>query len=170
MSKHILRAGLLLLLSAMPAAAQDSGPTALSTIIQAMQLPTQAKQSRALGVPESDLLSILTHARQNQIPAATISDLLWQENDAIRKHGRIDNFGAFVQSKLDQGLRGKELAAAIHAEHAARGMGKGNGKGEGEGNMKPAMQGGMPDMPDKPGMKGGKPESPGQSGKKGGGR
>ncbi len=168
MSKHMTRAGMLLLLSAIPAAAQDSGPTPLATIIQAMQLPTQAKQSRALGVPESDLSAILTHARQNQVPAATISDLLWQENDAIRKHGRIDNFGSFVQSKLDQGLRGKELAAAIHAEHAARGMGKGNGKGEGK--MKSGMKGGMPDMPDKPGMKGRKPESPGQSGKKGGGR
>jgi hypothetical protein len=43
------------------------------------------------------------------------------ENKAIREHGPVDNFGAFVQRRLDEGLRGRDLADAIRAEHAAHG-------------------------------------------------
>ena len=164
MTKHLVRAGLLLVLTAIPATAQDSGSNLLDSIRQAILLPRVTKDARDLGVPQSDLLAIFRNAREKQISAATLSDLFREENDAIRKNGRIDNFGAFVQQKLDAGLRGRELAAAIHAEHARRGMGKGH-------DMKDMPGMGHSKAPGKSGDK--RDDSPGKSGQggnKGGGR
>jgi hypothetical protein len=178
MNKHTMRAGLLVtlsLLSAIPAAAQDTGGGFTEQIRYAMGLPKVAQQARTLGVTDADLRTIFGTARRLQLPPATVSDLLTQSNDDIRKNGPIDNFGAFVQQKLDAGLRGRELAAAIHAEHAARGMGKGRMPGAGNARADMPSQAvtkaGKPESPGKSGEQGGKPESPGKSGdNKGGGK
>jgi len=109
------------------------------------------------------------------VPAGSLAELFAEENDAIRKHGRIDNFGAFVQEKLAAGLRGRELAAAIHAEHAARGIGKGRPAEAGKPGAHPGSSGsvGKPGKPVDADEHGNKPDSPGKSGeagKKGGTR
>lgn len=160
MTNPIRGAALALMLVAVPAFAQESGDMSVAQLIQAFRLPAATREARQLGVPERDLIDIFRTARERQVSAGSLADLLFEENDAVRKHGPIDNFGAFVQDKLHQGLRGRELAAAIHAEHARRGMGKGVKRaGDGPGNSDHA---GKPD--DK-----GKPDSPGKSGDKKGG-
>ena len=178
MPKHIRMAVLVGLLAAVPAAAQDSGNRLLQEVLQAVRLPTVTREARVLGVPERDLQAIFTTARERRVPAGSLAELFAEENDAIRKHGPIDKFGAFVQEKLDAGLRGRDLAAAIHAEHAARGIGKGRPAEAGKPGAHPGSSGsvGKPGKPGKPvdaDEHGGKPESPGKSGeagKKGGTR
>jgi len=46
---------------------------------------------------------------------------------SAEEHGPVDNFGAFVKSKLAEGLRGRDLADAIAIEHKVRGKGKPKG-------------------------------------------
>ena len=179
----------LVVVAAAPVAAQESNDEFVQGVLQAIRLPTVTREARTLGVPDRDVRGILTTARERRIRAGSVAELFAAENDAIRQHGPIDNFGAFVQQKLDAGLRGRELAAAIQAEHGARGKGKGY-KGEagksGEQGKRgsPGKSGdyGKPDSPGKSGDHGkpaspgkpddkGKPDSPGQSedkGKKGG--
>ncbi len=169
MDRTIRWAALAAIMLASPAAAQDSGSDLSAAILQAIRLPGAARDARALGVPDQDVRNILRMARDRSVRAGDITALLNVENDAIRQHGPIDNFGAFVQQKLDSGLRGKDLAAAIHVEHGARGKGGGSSMGGGK-------SGDMHGKSVSPGKSGdaGKPDtSPGKSGeagKKGGSR
>jgi len=174
--KNSLRMTVLVaLLAAVPVAAQESSSGFLQELLQAARLPTVTREARVLGVPERDLQTIFAAAREHRIPAGNLAEVLSEENKAIRQHGPVDNFGAFVQEKLDAGLRGRELAAAIHAEHAARGMGKGRPAEAGKPGRQPGASGSV-DKPDRPGSveeQGGKPDTPGKSGetgKKGGTR
>lgn len=176
MSVSIRIAALVALLAALPAAAQESGGGLYERILKSTRLPTVTREARVLGVPEQDLRTILTTGREERVSVGVLTDLISEGNQSIREHGPIDNFGAFVQEKLRAGLRGRDLAAAIRAEHAARGIGKGKGRSSVVG--KPGEQGGKPGSPGKSGSAGktddrGKPDDPGksgQSGKKGGPR
>ena len=174
--KNSLRMTVLVaLLAAVPVAAQESSSGFLQELLQAARLPTVTREARVLGVPERDLQTIFAAAREHRIPAGNLAEVLSEENKAIRQHGPVDNFGAFVQEKLDAGLRGRELAAAIHAEHAARGIGKGRPAEAGKPGRQPGASGSV-DKPDRPGSveeQGRKPDTPGKSGetgKKGGTR
>ena len=159
-------AALAAVMIAAPVAAQESDGSLVEDILQAIRLPMLTREARTLGVPDRDLQRIFMTARARRVRAGSLAELFSAENGAIRKHGPIDNFGAFVQDKLDAGLRGRELAAAIQAEHGARGMGHPGqaGKSMDQGG-KPASPGesGKPASPGKPG----KPESPGKSGESG---
>lgn len=117
------------LLAAAPAGAQE----ARTSILQAIRLPTATREARELGVPETEIRSVFDLARERKVSPGSLAELFTAENEAIRQNGRIDNFGGFVQRQLDAGLRGRDLAAAIHAEHARRGMGKPAGKPGGPG-------------------------------------
>jgi hypothetical protein len=139
---------LMMLLAAVPVAAQEPGNNLLQDLLQAARLPTVTQEARGLGVPERDLQTIFATAHGLRIPPGSLVDLINEENQAIREHGRIDNFGAFVQQKLNEGLRGRDLAAAIHA-YAARGWVR-------AGRRSGSFQGAI----------GGKPE-PGKSGESG---
>jgi hypothetical protein len=170
------------LLASVPVAAQESGDSVVQAILQAARLPTVTREARSLGVPEKDLQAIFATSRQHRVPAGDLAGLLAVENDAVRQHGPIDNFGAFVQEKLDAGLRGQELAAAIRSEHAARGIGKGRPASAGKPGEHPgssgsvdkpgradehgAKPGGAAEHGDKPG-KPGKPDQPGKAGESG---
>jgi len=139
-------------LVAFPSAAQESS-SMLASVLQTLRLPKTTQEARTLGVPESDIRAILDRAREKRVSAAAVNELLETENKAIREHGPVDNFGAFVQRRLDEGLRGRDLADAIRAEHAAHGKGKG------------------PDTPGAAKGKGHAEETPGAAkGKKGGSR
>ena len=157
---------LVALLAAVPVAAQELGSGYLQQLLQATRLPTVTREARVLGVPERDLQTVFGTARELRIPAGNLAVLLSEENDAIRKHGPIDNFGAFVQEKLRSGLRGRELAAAIRAEHAARGVGKGRPAEAGKPGEHPGSLGSV-GKPGSVGEHGGKPDSPGKSGESG---
>ena len=167
MGKVISWIAFLVVVAAAPVAAQDSNDEFVKGLLQAIRLPTVAREARTLGIQDRDVRAILTTARGRRIRAGSVAELFAAENDAIREHGPIDNFGAFVQQKLDAGLRGRELAAAIQAEHGARGKGKGY-KGEAGKSGEQGKRGG----PGKPGDHGkpaspGKPDSPGHSEDKG---
>ena len=166
MPKSFLMVVLVALLAAVPVAAQESGSSLLQEIAQAIRLPTVTREARVLGVPERDLQTIFATARAHRIPAGSLAELLSVENDAIRKHGPVDNFGAFVQEKLNSGLRGRELAAAIRSEHAARGIGKGRPAEAGKPGVHPGSSGSV-GKPGSAGEPGGKPDSPGKSGESG---
>ena len=149
-------------LLAAPSAAQESSGM-VASVLQALRLPGTTQEARTLGVPESDIRAILDKAREKRVRASDVNELLEHENRAIREHGPVDNFGAFVQRRLDEGLRGRDLAEAIRAEHAAHGKGKGHGgtpeaaKGKGHAKTPEAAKGkGQAETPDKnKGKKGG---------------
>ncbi|MGH7162445.1 MAG: hypothetical protein ACREID_03090 [Planctomycetota bacterium] len=93
--------------------------------LAALDLPATAQSLREKGVKNEDVKETLRACKKKGLKAKERKALLDEADKAAKEHGPVDNFGAFVQSKLDSGLRGKELAAAIHAEHKARGKGKG---------------------------------------------
>lgn len=114
------------LLLAVPAAAQTDGANAVESILRAIRLPTVTVDVRESGTPEDAVREILRDARVLRIPPGETEQVLTESAEAMEEHGPIDNFGSFVQSKLREGLRGRALAEAIHAEHRARGKGKGH--------------------------------------------
>jgi hypothetical protein len=146
MNKHLRWAAVAAVLVAVPALAQDSMSDMVRRITEAGRLPTVTKESRQLGVPESDLQGIFRAAHDNQISTTNLVDIFTVENEAIRQNGRIDNFGSFVQGRLAAGLRGRDLANAIHAEHARRGMGKGSNPGMSGEHGKSGNMGNSGDM------------------------
>jgi len=108
---------------------QGSGDeTEIGKLLRAIRLPEAAEEARREGVPAGDVKEVLEAARRRNVPAGDTKTIMVEEIRAVKEKGQIDGFGSFVRSKLDEGLRGRELSEAIHAEHAARGMGKGKGK------------------------------------------
>ena len=108
-----------------PMAAQV--PEWVTQILAAAELPVVAVQIRNDGVAASQVQAAIDAMAASRLRAHEARQLLVDERDAIREHGPVDNFGAFVQTKLAAGLRGRDLATAIKAEHAARGKGKPQG-------------------------------------------
>lgn len=108
-------------------------PDWVTQILAAAQLPVTAAEARREGVPDAEVRAILDALRGANVPAHEARHLIDEERSARREHGPVDNFGAFVQSKLQAGLRGRDLAAAIRAEHVARGHGK---AGQAQGNKR----------------------------------
>jgi hypothetical protein len=99
-------------------------PDRVRRIIAATRLPVSTAQARNEGVPDSEVRSVLDAMRRARVRADEARDVIDEARTARRQHGPVDNFGAFVQGRLAAGLRGRELAAAIRAEHAARGKGR----------------------------------------------
>lgn len=112
-------------LAVAPAAAQDMNTVQRASLLQSLQLPRITQESRLLGVTDRGIRDMFDMARNNHLAVADLTQLLQVENASIREHGPVDNFGAFVQARLNEGLRGNDLAAAIRAEHAAHGMSTG---------------------------------------------
>ncbi len=110
----------------------------VNEILKIIGLPGVAEQARDAGLPEEDIRTIFDEAEKRKLPPAETEILLRESGTAVAESGPVDNFGAFVQSKLDEGLRGRELADAIHAEHRLHGKGhaKGHGKRDGHGQNK----------------------------------
>ena len=94
---------------------------------------TRSEEAREAGVPEEDVKVILEETRKRQLPPEETEEILVETTEAVKESGPVDNFGAFVQAQLDEGLRGRDLAAAIHEEHRLHGKGKGHGKDKAHG-------------------------------------
>jgi len=146
---HLLTLGLAIISSA-PLAAQT--PDWVARVLEASNLPISTSEARKEGASNEDITSILDVLQREKVPADEARQVIDEERAARREHGPVDNFGAFVQAKLAAGLRGQELAAAIRAEHAARGKGKGydatrgrEGQGKDADGKKPAQAGGKPE-------------------------
>jgi hypothetical protein len=114
----------LFVFAASPAAAQL--PDWVTPIIAAAELPVVAAQARNDGIAAGEVRAAIEALERARVRAGDARVVLQEARDAHREHGPVDNFGAFVQARLDAGLRGRELAAAIRAEHAARGRGRGS--------------------------------------------
>jgi hypothetical protein len=137
-----------------------------SAILRALELPNVAEILRERGVPVEEIEAAIEGARERAIPAGEMTEVMEATAESVEEDGPIENFGAFVQEQLAAGLRGRDLAAAIRAEHARRGIGKGRmlesrrGPPEGRGQ---GMRGrGMQDSTGTPGMqgrRGGPPDS-----------
>ena len=121
----MIRHALLLAFSlawAAPAGAQL--PEWVTEILAATRLPVVADSARREGTSDQAVRDVLEAMSKSRLPAHEAVVVLDSARVAHREHGPVDNFGAFVQSQLAEGKRGRELAAAIRAEHAR--MGKGN--------------------------------------------
>src|SRR5687767_2208683 len=116
---------------AAPAGAQL--PDWVSDILVAARLPVVADSARREGTSNESIRDVLEAMTKSRLPAHEATVILDSARVARREHGPVDNFGAFVQSQLAQGKRGRELAAAIRAEHARMGKGNAGGKGHGTG-------------------------------------
>ena len=114
---------------------------------RAIELPAKAQALRDQGVPASEVAQAVRASRDHGLSAGETSDLLDEA-----KGEKLDNLGSFVKEKLDQGLRGRELADAIHEEQARRRGGRPDDRGPGEGRGHDGEKGGK--SPD--GEKGGK--------------
>jgi hypothetical protein len=109
---------------------QAQVPDWVNQILTAAQLPVVTTEARREGVPNSEIKDVLDVMVKEKIPAHEATAVIDTARAVRRKHGPVDNFGAFVQTQLASGKRGRELAAAIRAEHAKRGKGKGTSAGE----------------------------------------
>jgi hypothetical protein len=128
----------ILSLALLPRAADAEAPArpeaadknaARDRILGALELPRKAQALRKAGLDDAAVKAGLKAARDKKLHAREAADLLDAAAQAVKDHGPVDNFGAFVQSQLDGGKRGKDLAEAIRAEHLARGKGH-DGKGK----------------------------------------
>lgn len=145
--KRVLVAWAALAWLAAPAAGQEVKRDTVD-ILEAIRLPAVSETLRQSGIPAEEVKAAVDGAKHKGVPAGAISEVLRQTARTVEENGPIGNFGAFVQEQLDAGLRGRELAAAIHAEHARRGIGKGKtpesrgrGKARGRANQaEPAEQ------------------------------
>jgi hypothetical protein len=135
---------------ALPASATDS-----TKLVDAIDLPARADGLRKAGVPPDQVREALQAARDRGVPADEAEMVFEEAEKEARDKGPVDNFGAFVQARLDEGLRGRELAQAIKEEHARQGKGKGADKGKGPPDDK-GSKGKAPDGGDK----GGKGKAP----------
>lgn len=179
--KHVALAALALGLSGAPALAQeatqdtarDTARAAATRILDAIRLPTMADVLRSSGIPVEDVDSAIAGARKEDVPPGELAGIFEETARTVEETGPIDNFGAFVQDRLRAGLRGRDLAEAIRAEHARRGIGKGKklesrGRGQGQGGAGRPDQTGRPDQaggPDRGSSQMGEP--PDSAGRKG---
>ena len=113
-----------MLLIGLARSAEAQVPDWVAQIIAAAALPVVAAEARAEGVSNADVRQALEALRGASVPAHEAKDVLDEARKAHREHGPVDNFGAFVQTQLASGKRGRALAAAIRAEHARSGKGK----------------------------------------------
>ncbi|HSD30393.1 MAG TPA: hypothetical protein VLB49_00675 [Gemmatimonadales bacterium] len=122
-----------LALVAAPAPAQNQAPADSGFWQKVLNLPKTVDEGRQAGIPSGTIWGVLDSLRRARVPAEDAQVIVQDEVDAVKAGAPKDNFGATVNALLARGLRGRELAAAIHAEHARRGIGKGKGKGQGQG-------------------------------------
>jgi len=104
-------------------------PDWVTQILTAAQLPIVTTEARREGIASEEIRAVLEAMGRSGIPAHEATLVIDTARVVRREHGPVDNFGAFVQSQLAAGKRGRDLAAAIRAEHARQGRGRGAGRG-----------------------------------------
>jgi hypothetical protein len=132
-ARSVFLASLAVALSAPPAMAQvatrENARDSVD-ILRTILMPAIAATLRERGIPAEEIEAAVLGARASGVPASETSDILRRTVRATDEYGPIDNFGAYVQELLRSGLRGRDLADAIHAEHARRGIGAAGRGGE----------------------------------------
>lgn len=123
--KRMVLAWLALAWAWQPGMAQDATRDS-GDILRAILLPAVSEILRERGVPPEEIEAAIDGARERGVPVSEMTDVFDEAARSADEHGPIENFGGFVQEHLAAGLRGRDLADAIRAEHARRGIGKGN--------------------------------------------
>lgn len=149
-----------------PAMAQDW----MDQVLASTRLPVAAADARDAGVPSPLVQKVLDAMHRGGLPPEDGVLVLQEETRVVREGGPTENFGAFVQSQLDAGLRGQELAAAIREEHRRMGIGRPADKGPGNKPGKDDAPGRAQSRPDAtpgkpdaaPGKPGATPKQPGK--------
>lgn len=142
MRASIASLAILSLCSSTPLRAQ--APDWVTEILTAARLPVVAAEARREGTPGDEVRAVLEAMARAKVPAHEATAVIDTARAVRREHGPTDNFGAFVQSQLAAGKRGRALASAIRAEHVRRGKGLGaHGAGEqsrGRSDTRPGMR------------------------------
>lgn len=123
-ARRALQVVLCLVTISQPLAAQDVVQEG-ADILQAILLPRVSEILRERGVPVEEVESAIEGARRSGVAPSEATAVFQEAVVSVEQNGPIENFGGFVQQQLERGLRGRELADAIRAEHAARGIGRG---------------------------------------------
>lgn len=128
-------------------------PTAAdSAILRSLEFPRIMQRARAAGAADSTLRNMLEIMRTRGLPAHDATAAIETEVEILEQGGNKDNFGQFVKSQVEAGLRGRELAASLRAERARRGMGPDRAqreeKGKDQRGARPDGRGGRPDESD----------------------
>ena len=113
-----------------PVGAQQP-PQQDSSIWDVLNLPQTVAEGRRAGIPSGSIWSVLDSLRRRGVSGPDAGQIVREEVDAVKDGAPPENFGKYVNAQLARGLRGRELAAAIHAEHARRGIGRGKSHSEG---------------------------------------
>jgi len=122
-----MRASMMVLALAALAAPVGAQPSQQqeSSIWDILNLPQTVDAGRRAGIPSGSIWAVLDSLRRRGVPGADAGQIVREEVDAVKGGAPRENFGKYVNAQLARGLRGRELAAAIHAEHARRGIGRG---------------------------------------------
>lgn len=141
-------------------APQTRVPTAAdSALLRALDLPRVMQRAREAGIPDSSLRGVMDRMRQRGIPAEEATAAVDLEVETVERGGDRANFGAFVRTQVESGVRGRDLAAAIRAERQRRGMAPEGRGGRPETAGPPAGRGGRPETAGPPAGRGGRPDS-----------
>ena len=94
-------------------AAADSltGAGSLSGLLQ---------QSKAVGLPDTQVQGLYEQLRRRGVPDADAQRVVSGEIESVRAGAPPRTFGASVNQQIARGLRGRELAAAIKADQERR--------------------------------------------------
>lgn len=92
-------------------------------IVLALELPEAAELVRSAGGPPDEVRVALEALASSDVAPHDAAVTLEETAVVEAERGRIDSFGSFVRERLGEGLRGRELSAAIRAEHETRGRG-----------------------------------------------
>lgn len=143
-------------------APQTRVPTAAdSALLRALDLPRVMQRAREAGIPDSSLRGVMDRMRQRGIPAEEATAAVDLEVETVERGGDRANFGAFVRTQVESGVRGRDLAAAIRAERQRRGMAPEGRGGRPETAGPPAGRGGRPDSTARPEVRGNRPPAGG---------
>ena len=126
-------------------------------LMRAILLPRVSEILRERGVPAEEVKVAIESARERGVPPSETAGIFEETIRVVEEQGPIENFGGFVQEQLEQGLRGRALADAIRAEHAARGI----GPGQRLDSARPGRGRGPPEDGAGPGASGQRPDSTG---------
>lgn len=131
-------------------------PVETYALLQSLQLPVAAVRARESGVRHEQIQVALQELQRNGAAPAEAAQVLDAEAEAVRARGTPPpvGLGEFVRAQVAAGLRGPDLAAAIHRDRA-------NTRGDGAGREGSGAQQGRPHDAGAPGANHGRPDHAG---------
>ncbi|MFB6345640.1 MAG: hypothetical protein ABEK50_07710 [bacterium] len=92
-----------------------SGPVSAAEPVQELvQMPVAVDNAAEAGIPETELNRITQALNEGEASPDVFNETLSKTPDLAAKVGSITSVGDFVVASVNDGLRGEELASAIH--------------------------------------------------------